>query len=133
MILTTNISDLSAKQIKLLNTCLQQACTDIMGNRPGVQVKVSVRKPEGLLGFYDPYTKKMCLYKKNIKNINEWVKVFIHEWQHSLQKKLKRQYSKYDHKFGYRKNPFEVEARQSEKLFKSIVWSLTKHLIKESE
>jgi len=131
MILTTKISDLSTKQIKLLNTCLEQACTDIMGKRQNINLKISVRKTSNTLGYYDPDTKIICIYKKNIKNINEWVKVFIHEWQHSLQKKLKRKYAKYDYKFGYRKNPFEIEARESEKLFKSIVWSFTKHLLKD--
>jgi hypothetical protein len=29
-------------------------------------------------------------------------------------------------KWGYRNNPFEVEARENEKIYKSIVWKIVK-------
>jgi len=61
-----------------------------------------------------------------IKDIDSYVRVFIHEWTHSLQKGIKKNYIKLEEKYGYWYNPYEVEARQSEKEFKSVIWKLTK-------
>jgi hypothetical protein len=33
-------------------------------------------------------------------------------------------------KYGYNYNPFEVEARNNEKLYKSEVWKITKSIMK---
>jgi hypothetical protein len=41
-------------------------------------------------------------------------------------------YCKMDSKFGYNKNPFEIEAIRNEKKFRPEVWKITKNLIKIS-
>jgi hypothetical protein len=130
MILTTKIQDLQDRELKLLVSALIESCSLVMGKKSEVGVKISNRKTGRVLGYFDPITKNICLYRKSITTVNEFVKVFIHEWQHSLQKKLKKKYSKFDYKYGYRKNPFEVEA-QSEKIYKSLVWKMTKTFIND--
>jgi hypothetical protein len=47
-----------------------------------------------------------------------------------MQKKLKKNYLKMYYKYGYHKNPFEVEARENEKIYKSVVWKYTKNKLK---
>jgi hypothetical protein len=129
MILTDKICTLSQKQIQVLNNSLFESCKMIMGQNKKVRVKTTARKSSRVMGYYDPETKDICMYRTNIDTVNEYVKTFIHEWQHSLQKKLKKKYARYDYKYGYKNNPYEIEARNSEKIYKSTVWKYAKLLI----
>ena len=55
-------------------------------------------------------------------NVREIIKTTIHEYTHHIQKGLKQNYNSSVEKNGYYDSPFEVEARENEKIYKSVIW-----------
>jgi hypothetical protein len=126
MTLKKEINTLSRSEILKLNRGLKLACSIFLGNS-----KVEIRTinkfvNQDNMAHYNPYLNRITIYRPMIKDIDSYVRVFIHEWTHSLQKGIKKNYIKLEEKYGYWYNPYEVEARQSEKEFKSVIWKLTK-------
>jgi hypothetical protein len=129
MTLKTQLESISRSELLLLNKSLRYACSEIIG---ASDVKVRTHKHENveIYANYDYNKTTIVIYRGSIKNINLYVQTFIHEWTHSRQKGLKSKYHKMNNKYGYRYNPFEVEARNNEKLYKSEVWKITKSIMK---
>jgi len=126
MTLRKEINTLSRSEILKLNRGLKLACSMFLGNSK-VEIRTinkAVNKEN--MAHYNPYLNRITIYRPMIKDIDSYVRVFIHEWTHSLQKGIKKNYIKLEEKYGYWYNPYEVEARQSEKEFKSVIWKLTK-------
>jgi hypothetical protein len=76
------------------------------------------------MGRFFTLKNKLVVYHNNNDNVKELIKTTIHEYTHYLQP-LRKYYYGYTLKYGYNKNPFEVEARKNEKkyfkkCFKSI-------------
>jgi len=130
MVLKQKISELNRSQLLLLNRYLREACSNLIG-KSNPQVRTYVKdNNHSYYGQYDPELHRLIIYRNYTDTVDKYITVFIHEWTHSMQKKLKKNYFKMDHKYGYHKNPFEVEARQNEKIYKSIVWKYTKRKLK---
>jgi hypothetical protein len=125
MILKKEIDTLTRSELLKLNRGLKQACSILLGDsKPEIR---TINKVNDInLAHYDPYLNRITIYRPMVKNIDSYVKVFIHEWTHSLQKGIKKNYTKLEKKYGYWYNPYEVEARESEKEYKSVIWRLTK-------
>lgn len=126
MTLKTKVSDLSRSQLLKLNRSLRKACSVILGDS-GVNFKSSVNtNVTGYYGLYCPENHRISIFRNNINSVDKYVQVYIHEWTHSIQKGIKKNYAKMSYKYGYHNNPFEIEARENEKIFKSVVWRLVK-------
>jgi len=125
MILKKEVSTLSRSELLYLNRFLKKTCQEIIGHT-NPDIRTFNKDNNNFLGLYDPEYHRICIYRNNLKTIDDYVKVFIHEWTHSLQKKLEKYYLAMEFKWGYRNNPFEVEARENEKIYKSIVWKIVK-------
>jgi hypothetical protein len=76
--------------------------------------------------MYCPENHIISIIRNNVNNVDKYVQIYIHEWTHSLQKGIKKNYAKMDYKYGYYNNPYEIEARENEKLFKPIIWKIVK-------
>ena len=127
MTLNQKISELDRSQLLLINRYLKEACSLIIGHS-SAEVRTYIKdKDYPFYGQFDPYLNRIMIFRSETETLDKYIKVFIHEWTHSIQKKLKKNYLKMDSKYGYSKNPFEVEARENEKIFKSIIWKYTKY------
>lgn len=129
MTLKTPLESISRSELLLLNKSLRYACSERMG-RNSTKIRTYKHNNPVKYGQYDYNTDIISIFRGSISDIDQYVKIFIHEWTHSLQKGLKRRYSKMNDKYGYNYNPFEVEARNNEKLYKSEVWKITKSIMK---
>jgi len=130
MILKKEVSTLSRSELLYLNRFLKKTCQEIIGNT-NPDIRTFNTDNNKFLGFYDPKYHRIHIYRNNLKTVDDYVKVFIHEWTHSLQKKLEKYYLAMNLKWGYKDNPFEVEARENEKIYKSIVWKIVKLRLRE--
>jgi hypothetical protein len=130
MTLKTPIDSISRKDLLKLNNALKVACSEIIG-KSGATLKTLKSSHNYYQGFYDIPFNQIVIYRGSLDTIEQYVKVFIHEWTHSCQKKILTDYCVMDAKYGYRKNPFEIEARASEKKHKSDVWKMTKDLLRK--
>ncbi len=126
MTLKKEINTLSRSEILKLNRGLKLACSMFLGNSKVEIRTINKFANQDNMAHYNPYLNRITIYRPMIKDIDSYVRVFIHEWTHSLQKGIKKNYIKLEEKYGYWYNPYEVEARQSEKEFKSVIWKLTK-------
>ena len=131
MILKKEVSTLSRSELLYLNRFLKKTCQEIIGyTNPDIR---TFKDSISFLGLYDPKYHKIYIYRNNLKTIDDYVKVFIHEWTHSLQKKLEKYYLAMNLKWGYKDNPYEIEARKNEEIYKSTVWKIVKLRLKEVE
>jgi len=106
-------------------------CKKNMGinRRYKLQIALSVRKnyfePESY-GAFDAELNEVILYYNNVKSLKLLITTIIHEYQHSLQP-IKTKYYAYSKKYGYWKNPLEIDARNAEKkYFKEVLAYLNK-------
>lgn len=128
MTLRKHINELSRSELLKLNRTLKNVCEYVIGKKGKVSIRTYNTENNRLHGQYDYNTKTIKMWRNGL-TLNKYIEIFIHEWTHSLQTGLKRNYSKMDKKYGYRNNPYEVEARLNEKIYKSIVWKITKDLM----
>jgi hypothetical protein len=101
------------------------ACTEVFGSS-NTMVRTTNQNSPYYKGYFDIEDNRILIFRSNIKDIREYVETFIHEWTHSRQKNISKMYYKMDSKYGYNKNPFEVEAIENEKKFRPEVWKITK-------
>jgi hypothetical protein len=90
------------------------------GNKPVPKFKINNRL-NGCYGQYD-YEYVITINPSNCGTINMFVRTVIHEYTHHIQKGLKRNYTSSVERDGYYDSPFEVEARENEKKYKSVIW-----------
>lgn len=126
MNLKTPIETLTRSELLRLNNSLKNVCELILGKNSKVIIRTFNKSNHNCYAYYDYDDCSIRIFRKDIKTIDSYVKIFIHEWTHSLQKGLKRKYSSMSAKYGYWNNPYEIEARENEVLFKSLVWKLVK-------
>ena len=131
MKLSTNLESLSRSELLKLNKCLIMACTKVLGSS-NTMVRTTKRNSPYYKGYFDIEDNRILIFRSSIKDIRDYVETFIHEWTHSRQKNISKMYYKMDSKFGYDKNPFEIEAIENEKKYRPEVWKITKNLIKIS-
>lgn len=67
-------------------------------------------------GGYSHDYNRIFIYFKNINNLKLLLCTVIHEYQHSTQPMMVK-YNLYSKKYGYWKNPLEIEARDAEKKY----------------
>jgi UDP-N-acetylmuramate-alanine ligase len=130
MTLKKEVKDLTRSELLKLNSALKQACHEIVGKNKSVFVRTYNVNNLDHTAYYEYEDNSIRIFRGGIKNVNRYVEIFVHEWKHSLQKGLKRRYQKMTDQYGYWNNPYEVEAREAEKIFKSQVWKRTKELMK---
>jgi hypothetical protein len=90
------------------------------GNKPVPKFKINNRL-SSCYGQYD-YEYNITINPSNCGTINMFVRTIIHEYTHHIQKGLKRNYTSSVRRDGYYDSPFEVEARENEKKYKSVIW-----------
>jgi hypothetical protein len=129
--LKTNICDLSRKELRILNESLIKVCKNIMGKKKDINVKTTLRG-KSYYGKYYPDTKTIMLYKSTCVTVEKYVSTFIHEYRHSKQKGIVKNYGYYHLMFGYWNNPYEVDARKHEKELRPEVWKHVKKLYKKN-
>ena len=128
--LKTDIKSLSGKEMKLLNECLVEACSKYMGKKKGLKVK-TIGRGVKYFGQYDYDENVIKIWKKSCSGMLGYVKTFVHEYAHAKQRGLKRYYTSYHMKYGYWNNPYEVDAREKEGMYRSVIWKEAKRLYKE--
>ena len=131
MKLSTSLESLNRSELLKLNKCLIMACSEVLGSS-NTMVRTTKRNSPYYKGYFDIEDNRILIFRSSIKDIRDYVETFIHEWTHSRQKKISKMYYKMDSKYGYDKNPFEIEAKENEKKFRPEVWKITKNLIKVS-
>lgn len=128
--LKTDIQNLSKKELKVLNECLVEACSKYMGKKKGLKVKM-IGRGKKYYGMYDYTCKTIKIYKKSCSGMLGYVRTFVHEYAHAKQKGLGKYYTTYFVEYGYWNNPYEVDARQKEKTYRSAIWREVKKLYKQ--
>ena len=127
----TPISDWSYSDKRALALRVFRWCKSNMGvnMRNPFAVSLSVVKNQyepKTYGAFDAEINELILYYNNVKSLKVLITTIIHEYQHSLQP-IKTKYEVYSKKYGYWKNPLEVEARNAEKkYFKEVLAYLNK-------
>lgn len=117
----TKISNLSTKKIN----CIVDKCLSFCKENLGVNKRK--RKPLTIIVDYNPYDEvyfgeyypslnEIRIYKDEIKTVEDFCKVFIHEYTHYLQPVLTK-YSKMLDDYGYESHPFEIEANLNEDIY----------------
>jgi Zn-dependent peptidase ImmA (M78 family) len=72
------------------------------------------------MGEYRYWDNEIIIYYNNCGNVKNLIRTIIHEWQHQLQPMTK--YEALDAKYGYRKNPLEIEAEAAEEKYYKELW-----------
>ena len=129
--LKTNICNLSRKEMRVLNESLLKVCSKIMGKKKDIKVRTSL-KGTNYYGRYFPTTKTIMLYRSSCVSVERYVSTFIHEYCHSKQKGIIKNYGFCNEMFGYWNNPYEIDARNTEKELRPIVWEKAKKLYKKN-
>ena len=115
----TKISDLTMNQKREIALLVIEYCQRKFGKRP-YKVKLKVLKQRSGLesyGQYSPYSQTITVFHNHCVTVKDVVRVVLHEYTHYMQKRISILYPKYHKQYGYVKNPMEVEARDSEKLY----------------
>ena len=81
-------------------------------------------------GGYSHDYNKIFIYSNNINNLKLLLCTVIHEYQHSVQPMMIR-YTSYSKKYGYWKNPLEIEARDAEKKYFKNLYKYIKNIYNE--
>ena len=118
-----DITKLSKRTLKKYNKLLYVLCRAHLGKtRQHLQLWTCKDNGQDWWGEYCPERKIIRLYPHTCKTLYKYVKTFIHEYTHAKQWGLATNYVKMDILYGYRRNPFEVEARKNEKVLGPIIW-----------
>jgi len=70
------------------------------------------RKRSECYGEYSSFPHAIEIYAAECDTLRRFVDTIIHEYTHSCQGWVGVRYSAYNREFGYRNNPFEIEARK---------------------
>jgi hypothetical protein len=119
--LDTKIPDLNLKELRDICKFGITFCSDKLGvnNRYKTPLKFSILRKKSekkSMGEFSFENNKIVIFRNNIDTIEEFIKVFIHEYTHYLQP-IKTKYHKLLDKFGYDGHPYEIEAEKNEKMY----------------
>lgn len=134
--LSTPMSELSLSEIRDICKFGIVFCSNELGvnRRHGDEISFSIRTDRRKLdiyyGEYCPMINQISIYRNNINNVKDLIKVFIHEYTHSLQP-IKTKYHKILKQYGYENHPFEIDANNNadkfyKKFFSSYKLTLNK-------
>lgn len=127
--LATQINSLTPKELRLLNVSLMEACSKHMGKKKDLKVRM-IGRGNKYHGMYDYQTKTIKIYKKSCSGMLGYVKTFVHEYAHAKQKGLAKSYTAFHLTYGYWNNPYEIDAREKESRYRSVIWKEAKRLYK---
>ena len=131
--LNTKLDSLSLRELRMICKFGIEFCGRELGinNRHSSPISYSIlrtNKKVNELGEFCPDRNKIIIYRHNIDKLDKFIKVFIHEYTHSIQP-IKSKYYKMLDKYGYDDHPFEIEAdNNSKKLFKKFLKEFNKSL-----
>ena len=128
--LKTDIQNLTKKEMKVLNESLIEACSLYMGKKKGLKVRM-IGRGSKYFGQYDYEDNVIKIWKKSCSGMLGYVRTFVHEYAHTKQKGLAKNYTAYYVEYGYWNNPYEVDARQKEKMYRPEIWKEAKKLYKQ--
>ncbi len=94
-------------------------CRNVLKLKPrrGVYPILWIRpkKKSNSYGEYCPFLHTVEIFTSECDSVRRFVDTVIHEYVHSCQPWIGVRYTVHSKKFGYQKNPFEVEARTTAK------------------
>lgn len=112
----TPVTKLPPGTLELISLEIFRYCRNVLKMKPrgGVYPSLVIfpRKYPNLYGQYIFYSHQIEIYPRRCKTLRRFVDTVIHEYVHSCQPWIKSRYSAQSQEFGYRKNPYEVEARR---------------------
>jgi len=82
-------------------------------------------------GGYSHDDNKILIHFNNINNLKLLLCTVIHEYQHSVQPMMIK-YTSYSKKYGYWRNPLEIEAREAEKKHFNNLYKYIKKIYNEN-
>ena len=106
---------LRAPYSKLIKEVVRWTAPFLLDNRikKYPNIKVSYRKCKSADGYYLPKSQTIEILVNKHIDVNGIVFVCLHEIAHYIQHQTNadfKNYDRYEHKLGYHKNPFEVQA-----------------------
>lgn len=117
------VSDLTKKELHTFIQGLYKLCVDNLGvnNRKRTKLTCDLEYISSKnYGWYCPTDNKVIISIYNCKTIGQLTSAFIHEYTHSLQPCLTK-YNKLYKSHGYNNHPFEIEARENEKIYTNLL------------
>jgi len=126
MKLKDNLNIYTVRELRTLGMKTIKVTRDILGhgNKPSPTFKIR----NGLSNCYGQYDYDYTIYvnPSQCVNVDKFIRTVIHEYTHHIQRGLKKNYTSSVNKNGYYHSPFEIEARENEKKYKSVVWKKVK-------
>ena len=77
------------------------------------------------MGMFNPKFNKLIVFHNNNDTVMEMVQTTIHEYTHYLQP-IAKYYNFFNKNYGYKDNPFEVQAFNNEKIYYKECWKSIK-------
>ena len=115
-----SVSELKHLSKFVFNYCIENLGINNRKRKPlGFTIDIS-KKGEDYYGWYDSVEHMIYIKLINIKTVKDLVSTIIHEYTHSLQP-CRKHYFRLLKEYGYKKHPYEIEARKSEVLFKKVL------------
>lgn len=112
----TQIKDLTKRDINEVAWEIFYYCRNVLKMKPRGNVypylHIYPRKRTESYGEYSSAIHLVEIYAAECDTLRRFVDTVIHEYTHSCQGWVGVKYSSYTRKFGYRNNPFEIEARR---------------------
>ena len=131
MKLKDKLNTYSVKQLRTLGMETIKVTREVLGhgNKPSPKFKIR----NGLTGCYGQYDYDYTIFVNPSEciNVDKFVRTVIHEYTHHIQRGLKKSYTSSVEKNGYFYSPFEVEARDNEVKYKSVVWKKVKRTLQQ--
>ncbi len=104
------------KKMKLPDSLeLHRWCTEKLGESKCKRIAYVFEPHNEDCGWWD-WDGTIWVNLSQVKRMISLQKTLLHEWTHAQQ--AYRWYNWYDIKYGYKKNPYEIQAFQNEKLVK---------------
>jgi hypothetical protein len=122
MTLKDNLNTYTTPQLRRMGMKLIAITRQTLGhgNKPFPKFRID-NNLKNMYGQYD-YTPRITINPSICEDMSTFVGVIIHEYTHHIQKGIKTKYDESVKKYGYYNCPFEVEARDNAKKYKSVIW-----------
>ena len=119
------IKNYSITELRHLSKFVFDYCVQHLGvnnrKRKSLDFILDINKhPEDYYGWYDTIEHTIYIKLINIKTVKDLTSTIIHEYTHSLQP-CRTHYFRLLKEHGYKKHPYEIEARKNEILFKKAL------------
>lgn len=112
----TEVSDFKKVELHALGEEIFRFCRKELRMKPrgGVYPYLFIRPRKRVMryGEYSPCLHLVEIFAGECENLRRFVDTVIHEYVHACQPWIGVRYSVYSSKFGYKKNPYEIEANR---------------------